>query len=95
MTKQKNFCLILWKFLTEYYYLLMYFHQELAPIRPTLSPDPRYLQSCQELPYVVFFLMYMELDPLGFLEVAQQYGLLTKLAQTLDMYDQEGGANAA
>lgn len=94
MPKQKNLCLLLWKFLTEYYYLLMHFHQDFAPTAPTLSPDPRYLQSCRDLPYVLFFLEYMKLDPLGFLQIAQQDDLLRELAQLLDYYEEEGAEAA-
>ena len=95
MKQLYNLCLLLERFLTDYRDLLIFFSRTYAPSEAGQSADPRYLQSCRELPYILFFLQYMQTDPLEFLEAAEKYGLLRQLAQALDYYEKEDGRAAA
>lgn len=89
MTRIHNMCLLLERFLTDYYDLLISFSQVYAPSEADLVPDPRYLKSCLELPYIIFFLQYMQARPLEFLEIAEQWGLPRQLARALDYYEEK------
>ena len=95
MTRIYNLCLLLERFLADYRDLLVSFSLTYSPSETEQAADPRYLQSCRELPYILFFLQYMQTKPLEFLEAAENSGLFRKLARVLDHYEEEERRAAA
>ena len=87
--------LLLERFLIDYRELVESFSLSYKPSAIGQAANPRYFQSCRELPYILFFLQYMQSNPLDFLEAAEKYGLLRQLARALDYYENENRRAAA
>ena len=95
MTRPDNMCLLLERFLTDYNDLLVSFSQVYAPAEDDRIPDPRYLKSSRELPYIRFLLRQLREHPRECLKAAEKYGLVRQLATELDRYEQNEGRQAA
>ena len=95
MTRPYHMCLLLERFLTDYHDLLVSFSQVYAPAKEDPSPDPRYLKSCRELPYIRFLLQQLRKHPQECLTAAEKYNLIRQLARELDRYEQNEGRQAA
>ena len=90
-----NTLLLLRRFLIDYSKILMGFQHDLAPSNPHETPDPRYVESCKQLPYVCFLLEYLEEHPMEAAEAAELYDLTRALAKFLDSYNSREMRNAA
>ena len=95
MTRPYHMCLLLERFLTDYYDLLVSFSQVYAPAEDDRAPDPRYLKSSRELPYIRFLLQQLREHPQECLTAAENYGLVRQLARELDRYEKNQGRQAA
>ena len=95
MTRPYHMYLLLERFLTDYHDLLVSFSQSYAPAKEDPSPDPRYLKSCRELPYIRFLLQQLRKHPQECLTAAEKYNLIRQLARELDRYEQNEGRQAA
>ena len=95
MNRPDHIRLLLERFLIDYRELLESFFHSHEPFAIGQAADPQYFQICRELPYILFFLPYMQLRPLEFLESAEKYGLLRQLNQALDYYENENRRDAA
>lgn len=87
--------LLLRRFLLDYSKILMEFQHALAPSNPHEAPDPRYVESCKQLPYVCFLLEYLAEHPMEAAEAAALYDLTRELAKFLDSYHSSEMRNAA
>ena len=95
MTRPYHMYLLLERFLTDYYDLLVSFSLAYAPAREDQPPDPRCLKSRRELPYIRFLLQQLREHPQECLTAAEKYGLIRQLARELDRYEQNEGSQAA
>ena len=95
MNRPDHMSLQLERFLIDYRELLVSFSHSYEPSATGQAAHPRYFQSYRELPYILFFLQYIQTNPLEFLEAAEEYGLLRQLAQALDYHEKDNRRGVA
>ena len=89
MNRSDHMSLQLERFLIDYRELLVSFSHSYEPSATGQAAHPRYFQVYRELPYILFFLQYMQSNPLELLEATEKYGLLRQLARALDYHENE------
>ena len=75
------------RFLMDYANLLRRHRRDYAPGCPGEEPDDRYVQACQELPYMEDLLDSLDRNPTETMKILQADDLMHRIARTLDRED--------